>query len=114
MRKKSIIISNLAREANQPFQKTNRLPISHADYLRLNQKKKLLSTTTTSAYQYCSAHEKPKKNTKFMPAEQPQQQMMMPPMQQMPMQVQQQVPAAPAALVQDPSSLVSNQHQFKN
>lgn len=49
-----------------------------------------------------------------MPAEQPQQQMMMPPMQQMPMQVQQQVPAAPAALVQDPSSLVSNQHQFKN
>ncbi|XP_062709450.1 vesicle-associated membrane protein 2 isoform X1 [Aedes albopictus] len=51
---------------------------------------------------------------KFMPAEQPQQQMMMPPMQQMPMQVQQQVPAAPAALVQDPSSLVSNQHQFKN
>ncbi|XP_021697366.1 vesicle-associated membrane protein 2 isoform X1 [Aedes aegypti] len=51
---------------------------------------------------------------KFMPAEQPQQPMMMPPMQQMPMQVQQQVPAAPAALVQDLSSLVSNQHQFKN
>ncbi|XP_062542331.1 vesicle-associated membrane protein 2 isoform X2 [Armigeres subalbatus] len=56
---------------------------------------------------------------KFMPAEQPQQPMMMAPqipMQQMPMQVQggQQAPAAPAALVQDISSLVSNQHQFKN
>lgn len=58
---------------------------------------------------------------KFMPAEQPQQPMMMGqiPMQQMPMQVQQApvapaAPAAPAALVQDVSSLVSNQHQFKN
>ncbi|XP_055611044.1 neuronal synaptobrevin isoform X2 [Uranotaenia lowii] len=50
---------------------------------------------------------------KFMPAEQPQQQMMYPPMQQMPMQVPAQ-PAQPAALVQDVSSLVSNQHQFKN
>lgn len=54
-----------------------------------------------------------------MPAEQQQPQMMMAPqipMQQMPMQVQgaQQAPAAPAALVQDVSSLVSNQHQFKN
>lgn len=57
---------------------------------------------------------------KFMPAEQPQQPMMMAPqipMQQMPMQVQQAQPApaaAPAALVQDIASLVSNQHQFKN
>ncbi|EDS33521.1 conserved hypothetical protein [Culex quinquefasciatus] len=44
--------------------------------------------------------------------------MMMPqqPMQQMPMQVQggQAPAAAPAALVQDIASLVSNQHQFKN
>lgn len=53
---------------------------------------------------------------KFMPAEQQQQPMMMQqiPMQQMPMQVPAQQPAAPAALVQDISSLVSNQHQFKN
>lgn len=56
---------------------------------------------------------------KFMPAEQPQQPMMMmpqQPMQQMPMQVQggQAPAAAPAALVQDIASLVSNQHQFKN
>lgn len=54
-----------------------------------------------------------------MPAEQPQQPMMMmpqQPMQQMPMQVQggQAPAAAPAALVQDIAALVSNQHQFKN
>ncbi|EDS43861.1 conserved hypothetical protein [Culex quinquefasciatus] len=57
-----------------------------------------------------------KVSTKFMPAEQPQQPMMMmpqQPMQQMPMQVQAPA-AAPAALVQDIASLVSNQHQFKN
>lgn len=57
---------------------------------------------------------------KFMPADQPQQPMMMAPgqMQQMPMNIpvqsNQPAAAAPAAYVQDIASLVSNQHQFKN
>ncbi|XP_053686734.1 vesicle-associated membrane protein 2-like [Sabethes cyaneus] len=56
---------------------------------------------------------------KFMPAEQPQQPMMMAPqipMQQMPMQVQggQGAAAAPAGLVQDVASLVSSSRRLVN